>query len=109
MLFWVSTGRAGILASLGQRAESYATRLNPPPQIDRTTHADQLAVCGRTYSFSRRSGFTATALSMAARAKDTKKEKYNPFSRYYIIYNGLLLLWSRRLLYLFFYENKRDI
>ena len=29
--------------SLDQRADSYATRLNPPPQIDRTTHADQLA------------------------------------------------------------------
>ena len=37
MLFRVPTGRPGILASLDQRAESYATRLTPPQNRSNNT------------------------------------------------------------------------
>ena len=57
------------------------TRLNPPPKIDRTTHADLLTASGLTHSSSRRSGFTATALSIAQRATNTEITKTKSVNR----------------------------
>ena len=74
---------------LGPACRKLCRALQFPPQIDRTTHADQLAVCGRTYSSSRRSGFTATALSIALQgAANTDITKTKSVNRRVFMSNG---------------------
>jgi hypothetical protein len=66
---------------LGPACRRLCRTLECPPKIDRTTHADQLAVCGRIYSSSRRSGFTATALSIAQEAANIEITKTKLLAR----------------------------
>jgi hypothetical protein len=60
---------------------------SPPPNRSNNTHADQLAVCGRTYSSSRRSGLAATAPSMAAGAKNIEIKKTKSLDRRVFVLN----------------------
>jgi hypothetical protein len=73
---------------LGPAYRRLCRTLESPPKIDRTTHADQLAVCGRIYSSRRRSGLTATALSIAQGATNTEITKTKSVNRRAFMLNG---------------------